>query len=89
MIKYYLKLERQNKQGAKFKTYEVEDWKEVSKEFYQNCTDENTFKFFRRIGGSETVQRGYTCIGYRPIRILSSNPSRTERVIREFKIISE
>ena len=53
MIKYYLKLERQNKKGSQFKTYEVEEWKEVSKEFYQNCTNENTFKFFRRIGGSE------------------------------------
>ena len=40
--------------------------------------------FFRRLGGSETVKKGYTTRGYRVVEIISKSPDRTKKTIRSF-----
>lgn len=48
------------------------------------CTSEDTCKWFRRLGGSETVTRSYTCAGYLVTKLISTSPNKDIRVIREF-----
>lgn len=81
-----LTLERQEKQGSKWVTTETET-KTISKLFYYNVTDEKAIRFFRNLGGIETVQRDYTKMGYIPVRILSTSPNRQTRIIRSFEIL--
>ena len=56
---------------------------EISEEQYRNIVD--SAPFFRRLGGSETLSRGYTPRGYRVVEITSKNPDRTTKVVRKFK----
>ena len=60
--------------------------KEISRKFYDNMTSEDTVKFFRRLGGSETVNRAYFSIGYLPQEISSIDPTRTIKKVRTFDI---
>lgn len=52
---------------------------------YNNITSEDTIKFFRRLGGSETVERSYTCWGYKCTKLTSTSPNRQIKNIRKFK----
>lgn len=81
-----LTLETQEKQGSKWITTETET-KTISKLFYNNLIDERAIRFFRNLGGIETVQRNYTKMGYLPVRILSTSPNRETRIIRNFEIL--
>lgn len=76
----------QEKRGCKWETIETKT-EEISKEFYNNTVDPRAIRFFRRLGGIETVQRNYTEYGYLPIRILSTSPDRQKRIIKEFSFI--
>ncbi len=51
---------------------------------YKNCTSDDTIKWFRNIGGSETVTRNYTKVGYVVTKIVSTSPDKQNRTIREF-----
>lgn len=53
---------------------------------HRNITDADTLRFFRRIGGSERATRSYTPVGFIITRIVSSNPDRTLRRVRRFRI---
>ena len=79
-------LTTQEKNGLRWETVETET-KEISREFYRNATDEKAIKFFRRLGGIETVQKNYTKWGFLPVRILSTSPDRQQRIIREFDFL--
>lgn len=81
-----LTLETQEKQGSKWITTETET-KTISKSFYYNAVDEKAIRFFRNLGGVETIQRNYTKMGYLPVRILSTSPNRQTRIIRNFEIL--
>lgn len=81
-----LTIETQEKQGSRWITTETET-KTISKLFYYNVTDEKSIRFFRNLGGIETVQRNYTKMGYIPVRILSTSPNRETRIIRSFEIL--
>lgn len=74
------------KEGFK-NAYRIEEESErkLSKEHYKNITDNNTMKWFRRLGGSETATRNYTCLGYNVIKLVSYSPNREIKVVREFK----
>ena len=61
---------------------QVEPEKEITEEYYNNYVD--SAPFFRRLGGSETLTRGYTCQGYKVVKMVSKSPDRTEKVIRTF-----
>lgn len=56
--------------------------KDVDHQTYKNIVD--SAPFFRRLGGSETCQRGYTSRGYNVIRIVSTSPDKQNRTIRMF-----
>lgn len=67
------------------KTVFVETGKEVS------VIDETTHKniieatpFMRRLGGSETITKCYTCAGYVAYKVVSKNPSRDIKTVRTF-----
>lgn len=81
-----LTLETQEKQGSLWITTETET-KTILKSFYNNLIDERAIRFFRNLGGIETVQRDYTKMGYLPVRILSTSPNRQTRIIRTFEIL--
>jgi hypothetical protein len=40
--------------------------------------------FFRRLGGSEYTERSYTGYGYNVVKMISTNPDRSERHVRHF-----
>lgn len=52
---------------------------------YNRITNEDTLKFFRRLGGSETATKGYTSEGYKIVKLISTSPDKQNRTIREFK----
>ena len=68
-------------------TYIVEskEVKEVTERQHNLCTNNDTVKWFRRIGGKETVERGYTCAGYNVVKLVSTSPDRQTKVVREYK----
>jgi len=80
------------------RTYELKDgtstvWIETDKEVknidqeqYNNITDKNTMKFFRRLGGSEYASKGYTSKGYKIVELISKNPDRTIKKVRSFNL---
>ena len=48
-------------------------------------TCDNTVKWFRRLGGSESLQRSYTCAGYKVYKLTSTSPDKQNKIVREFK----
>lgn len=89
MIKIVMTTQRQEKTGkVTFKTIETEK-KKITREQYRNITDDDTIKWFRRLGGSETATRGYTCDGYKIVKLISTSPGRDLRTVREFEFIQE
>lgn len=56
----------------------------ITEKQYNNITNDDTLRWFRRLGGSETAQRGYTAWGYNIVRLISSSPDRSIKTIREF-----
>ncbi len=78
------KKEYQIKEGTKSVWVEVDSRvSQINETEYNNIIDSRPF--FRRLGGSETLQRGYTCAGYKVTRLISKSPDRTVKVIRTFK----
>ena len=70
-------------------TYIQEDQtrEEITTREYRNITEDDTLKFFRRLGGTESAQRSYTCAGYLITKLTSTSPDRQNKTIREFKFI--
>lgn len=60
----------------------------VTEKEHQLTTNENTVEWFRRLGGSESVQKSYTCNGYVVTKLVSTSPDRQTKVVREFKFKS-
>lgn len=59
----------------------------VTPEFYLNTID--AVPFFRNMGGLERLESGYTYFGYMPIKVSSTNPDRTKKIERLFKVDPE
>jgi hypothetical protein len=53
---------------------------------HRKITDPDTLSWFRRLGGSEHAVRSYTPVGYIVTRLVSTNPDRTVRIVRRFRI---
>lgn len=84
IIETKTKLEK--KQGTKNAYKEVSQViKEITKEEHDLITNEDTVKWFRRLGGSETVTKGYTYEGYLVVKLVSTSPDKESKTIREFK----
>ena len=60
------------------------DVKEVNEKEYFLTVNDNTIKYFRRLGGKETVTRSYTCAGYKVTKLISTSPDKQIKIIREF-----
>lgn len=58
---------------------------DISFEQYDNITNKDTLKFFRRLGGSETATKAYTSQGYKIVRLVSTSPDKQNKTVREFK----
>ena len=75
-IKYELKA------GTKTAYKEVgRELRIIDEEHYNNLVDSATF--FRRLGGSETLQRCYTQYGYKVYKMISKSPCKQMKTIRE------
>lgn len=55
-------------------------------EIHNNITNADTLRFFRRLGGTEYAERGYTPVGYIVTRLVSTSPDGETRIVRTFKI---
>lgn len=71
------------KDGTKtvFQTVDVKT-SEIDEQTFKNIVDASPF--FGRLGGSETVTKGYTSHGYQVVKIVSKSPNRDEKTIRTF-----
>lgn len=58
-------------------------------DMHRNITADDTLTFFRGLGGSERAERSYTPVGYIITRLTSSNPDRTVRKVRRFRITDQ
>ena len=58
--------------------------REIDARQHENITNDETLKWFRRLGGSEHATYGYTSQGYKVVRLSSCNPDRSLKVVREF-----
>ena len=67
---------------------ESKETKEIQEYQYKNATSEDTIKMFRRLGGSEHVERGYTENGYLIYKITSTSPDKQNKTIREYEFKS-
>lgn len=73
------------KQGTKTAyQLESEKKKEITDKEFTNITSNDTLKFFRRLGGSETVIKNYTCRGYEIVRLTSTSPDKKNKTVRNF-----
>ena len=61
-----------------------ESTEEITSEQYNNITNTDTLKYFRRIGGSESAIFGYTCNGYKVTRLTSTSPDKQTKIVRNF-----
>lgn len=57
---------------------ESETVEDITETFYKNMTEKATLRFFRNLGGSETMS-GST--------LTSINPDNTVKIVRTFKLI--
>lgn len=53
---------------------------------HRKITGTDTLKWFRRWGGAEHAVRSYTPVGFIVTRLTSTNPDRTVRKVRRFRI---
>ena len=52
---------------------------------YKRITKDETLKWFRRLGGSETAEHSYTCRGYNITKLISTSPDKQTKIIRTFQ----
>lgn len=62
------------------------DGERYGEDVHRKITDADTLRFFRRLGGSEYAERSHTPRGYIVTRLVSTNPDRTIRIVRRFRI---
>lgn len=76
------------KQGFKnaYQLTETEESKIDSLQ-YSRITSTDTCKWFRRLGGSETATREYTCNGYTVTKLISTSPDKQIKKVREFNFV--
>ena len=91
MIRIELTTTRQIKNPNTKTTYITESvtTEEVTQKQHGLATSKETLQWFRRLGGSETAQREYTCAGYLVTRLISTSPNKRDRIIREYKFTYE
>ena len=46
----------------------------------------SSVEFFKNLGGTERVEKGYTISGYVPTKLTSISPNKDTKIIRSFRI---
>ena len=77
-------LEKNPDTKTTYLTKEVEK-EELTEKAYKLITGDDTLKWFRRLGGTETAQKSYTCRGYNITRLTSISLDRQTKIVRTFK----
>lgn len=87
MLEITLTITRLEKIAGKKSAYKIvsNETKMIDERMYNNITSNDTIKFFRRLGGTETVQKSYTCEGYICTKLISTSPNKENKTVREFK----
>ena len=77
------KMYQEKKSGTKtvWQTTKTET-KAITETQYNNIV--NAAPFFRHLGGSETLQKTYTCRGYKVYQMFSTSPDKKSRNVRTF-----
>jgi len=71
------------KEGTKTVYVETEkQYSFIDETEYNNIVDSSPF--FRRLGGSETATKNYTCRGYKVVQLVSKSPDRQRKIVRTF-----
>ena len=71
--------------GKSWKKNPVESSEEViNSENLKNII--SSIPFFRNLGGSERVTKGYTIAGYIPVELSSTSPDKKTKIVRKFKV---
>jgi hypothetical protein len=70
-------------------TTESMAWEDEGKQFHHNCNSPETRRVFRALGCTERATYGYTLAGYIVTRLTSVSPDKSEKTIRQFRIIRE
>lgn len=84
-----IKTKLEKKQGTKNAYKEVsKEVTEITERQHELTTNDDTVKWFRRLGGSESLQRCYTCAGYKVYKMTSKSPDKQSKTVREFKFKS-
>lgn len=65
-------------------TLESTEFEQVTEKQHHSATCEDTCKWFRRLGGSESVTRNYTNAGYKVTKLISTSPNRQIKRVREY-----
>tara|TARA_R110002020_G_scaffold375787_1_gene586982 strand:- start:3831 stop:4097 length:267 start_codon:yes stop_codon:yes gene_type:complete len=73
---------KNTKTSYKLTSNTIED---IDNTTYGRITKDETLKWFRRLGGSETAQRSYTCRGYNITKLISTSPDKQTKIIRTFQ----
>ena len=75
------------------KTSSGKSWKKNPVESNKSIINSENFKniissipFFRNLGGSERVAKGYTIAGYIPVELSSISPDKKTKIVRKFKV---
>ena len=75
------------------RTSSGKSWKKNPVETNKSIINSENFKniissipFFRNLGGSERVTKGYTIIGYIPVELSSISPEKKTKIVRKFKV---
>ena len=75
------------------RTSSGKSWKKNPVEINKSIINSENFKniissipFFRNLGGSERVTKGYTIAGYIPVELSSISPDKETKIVRRFKI---
>ena len=63
---------------------ESEETKEITERQHDLTTNDETCKWFRRLGGSESKEMQYTCNGYKCTKLTSTSPDKQTKKIRKF-----
>lgn len=71
------------KQNEKFALIN-EDTRNITLEVYGNITSKESQKFFRRLGGSETLRYSYDKNGNKVAKLTSLSPDRNTKIVRIF-----
>ena len=75
------------------RTSSGKSWKKNPVESNKSIINSENFKniissipFFRNLGGSERVTKGYTIAGYIPVELSSTSPDKKTKIVRKFKV---